>query len=35
MEAKKIKGNYIKKKNTKKINCLSNNKRVNSTRLFK
>ncbi len=35
MEAKKVKGNYNKKKNIKKIDCLSNNKRVNAIKLFK
>ncbi len=35
MEAKKVKGNYNKKKTVKKINCLANNKRVNTTKLFK
>ncbi len=35
MEIKKIKGNYNKKKNVKKINCLANNKRVNTTKLVK
>lgn len=35
MEIKKIKGNYNKKKNIKKIDCLSNNKRVNTIKLFK
>ena len=35
MEAKKVKGNYSKKKNVKKINCLSNSKRVNANKLFK
>lgn len=35
MEAKKVKSNYNKKKNVKKINFLSNNKRVNTTKLFK
>lgn len=35
MEARKVKGNYNKKKNVKKIDCLSNSKRVNTTKLFK
>ena len=35
MEARKVKGNFNKKKNTKKTNCLSNSKRVNTTKLFK
>lgn len=35
MEARKVKGNFNKKKNVKKINCLSNSKRVNTTKLFK
>ena len=35
MKAKKIKGNYNKKKNVKKINFLSNSKRVNTIKLFK
>ena len=35
MEIIKIKGNYNKKKNIKKIDCLSNNKRVNTMKLFK
>ena len=35
MEAKKVKGNYNKKKNSKKLNYLANNKRVNTTKLFK
>ncbi len=35
MEAKRIKCNYNKKKNIKKISYLSNNKRVNTTKLFK
>ncbi len=35
MEAKKVKGNYNKKKNVKKVSCLSNSKRVNTTKLFK
>ena len=39
MEAKKVKSNYNKKKNVKKINflsnILSNSKRVNTTKLFK
>ncbi len=35
MEAKKVKGNYNKKKNVKKVNFLSNSKRVNITKLFK
>lgn len=35
MEAKKVKGNYNKKKSVKKINCLSNSKRVNTAKLFK
>ncbi len=35
MEIRKVKGNYNKKKNVKKVNCLSNSKRVNTTKLFK
>ncbi len=35
MEAKKVKGNYSKKKNVKKVNCLANSKRVNTIKLFK
>lgn len=35
MEARKVKGNFNKKKNVKKINCLSNSKRVNANKLFK
>ncbi len=35
MEAKKVKGNYSKKKNIKKVDFLSNNKRVNTIKLFK
>ena len=35
MEGRKIKRKFKKKKNTKKINCLSNSKRVNTTKLFK
>ena len=35
MEAKRIKCNYNKKKNIKKTSYLSNNKRVNTTKLFK
>ena len=35
MEVKKVKGNYNKKKNVKKVNCLSNSKRVNTIKLFK
>ncbi len=35
MEVKKVKGNYNKKKNVKKINFLSNSKRVNTAKLFK
>lgn len=35
MEVKKVKGNFNKKKNIKKINCLTNNKRVNTSKIFK
>lgn len=35
MEAKKTKSNYNKKRTIKKVNYLSNNKRVNTTKLFK
>ena len=35
MEIRKVKGNYNKKKNVKKINFLSNSKRVNTVKLFK
>ena len=35
MEAKKVKGNYSKKKNIKKVSCFSNSKRVNTIKLFK
>ncbi len=35
MEIRKVKGNYNKKKNVKKVNCLSNSKRVNTIKLFK
>ena len=35
MEARKVKGNYNKKKNVKKVNFLSNSKRVNTVKLFK
>ncbi len=35
MEIRKVKGNYNKKKNVKKVSCFSNNKRVNTTKLFK
>ena len=35
MEIRKVKGNYNKKKNVKKVNCLSNSKRVNTAKLFK
>ncbi len=34
MKARKVKGNYNKKKNIKKVNCLSNSKRINTTKLF-
>ena len=35
MEAKKVKGNYNKKKNVTKVCCLSNSKRVNTVKLYK
>ena len=35
MEIRKVKGNYNKKKSVKKVSCLSNNKRVNTIKLFK
>ena len=35
MEAKKTKSNYKKKKTIRKINYLSNSKRINPTKLFK
>ena len=35
MEIRKVKGNYNKKKSVKKVNCLSNSKRVNTIKLFK
>ena len=35
MEIRKVKGNYNKKKNVKKVSCLSNSKRVNTIKLFK
>ena len=35
MEIKKVKGNYNKNKNIKKVNIFTNSKRVNETKLFK
>lgn len=35
MEVKKVKSNYNKKKSSKKTVFLSNNKRINTTKLFK
>ena len=35
MEAKKVTSNYNKRKDKKKNNYLANNKRINTTQLFK